>query len=306
VADGSRNAGTVLRAGGGIYDVALDDGSTLESSLRGRLKLEQRTGDRVVAGDRVRVRSHDDGSHTIEEVEQRRSQLARRAPWRGRPRAKVIVANVDQVVIVLAAAMPDPNRRLLDRLLVIAESNDIPALIVINKIELRGGAEIGALFAPYDAAGYPIVRTSAADGSGIDLLRERLCGRDSVLTGPSGVGKSSLLNALQPGLSLRTAEVSEAVQKGRHTTVTAVLLPLECGGWVADTPGLREVGLWDVDAGFLDTAFPEFRPYIGQCRFGNSCTHTHEPDCEVREAVENGEIDRGRYDSYAAMLDDDE
>jgi ribosome biogenesis GTPase len=305
VADGSRNTGTVLRAGGGIYDVALDDGPTIETTLRGRLKLEQRTGDRVVAGDRVRVRSQEDGSHTIEEAEPRRSQLARRAPGRGRPRAKVIVANVDQVVIVLAAAMPDPNRRLLDRLLVIAESNDIPALIVINKIELRDAAEIDAQFSPYEPAGYEVLRTSAAQGRGIDALRERLCGRDSVFTGPSGAGKSSLLNAIQPGLSLRTAEVSAAVGKGRHTTVAALVLPLECGGWVADTPGLREVGLWDVDAASLDTAFPEFRTFLGQCHF-SSCSHTHEPDCAIRDAVENGEIDRARYDSYAAMLADDE
>jgi ribosome biogenesis GTPase len=298
-------AGTVLRAGGGIYDVALDDGTTLETSLRGRLKLEQRTGDRVVAGDRVRVRPHEDGSHTIEEVEPRRSQLARRAPGRGRPRAKVIVANVDQVVIVLAAAMPEPNRRLLDRLIVIAESNDITALIVINKVELRDAAEIDAQFSPYEVAGYEVLRTSAAQGSGIDALRERLCGRDSVFTGPSGAGKSTLLNAIQPGLSLRTAEVSAAVGKGRHTTVAAVVLPLECGGWVADTPGLREVGLWDVDAASLDTAFAEFRPFLGQCHF-SSCSHTHEPRCAIREAVANGEIDRARYDSYVAMLADDE
>ena len=302
--DSRHDAGTVLRAGGGVYHVALDDGTTFETSLRGRLKLEQRTGDRVVAGDRVSVRSHDDGSHTIEHVEPRSSELARRAPGR-RPVAKVIVANVDQVVIVLAAARPAPNARVLDRLLVLAESNEIPALIVVNKVELRAADEIDALLAPYVTAGYEILRTSAADGTGIDSLRERLCNRDSVLTGPSGAGKSSLLNAVQPGLSLRTAEVSEAVGKGRHTTVAASIIPLGCGGWVADTPGLREVGLWGVDDASLDTAFPEFRPFLGQCRFGNSCSHTHEPSCAIQSAVANGEIDRGRYESYVAMLADE-
>lgn len=296
----------MLRAGGGIYDVAVDDGPTLEASIRGRLKLEERTGDRVVAGDRVRVQSHEDGSHTIEAVEPRHSQLARRAPGRGRPRAKVIVANVDQVVLVMAASAPAPNPRMLDRLLVLAESNDLPSVIVVNKVETRPAAEIEAVLAPYRAAGYPTIHTSAIAGTGIETLRQRLCGRDSVLTGPSGVGKSSLLNAVQPGLSLRTGDTSDATGKGRHTTVTARILPLGCGGWVADTPGLREVGLWDIDRAELDAAFPEFRPFLGQCRFGGSCSHTHEPDCAIRAAVEDGEIDRTRYESYVVMLEDED
>jgi len=303
VADtGSRSTvGTVLRAGGGTYDVSLDEGPTIEAVLRGRIKLEQRTGDRVVAGDRVRVRAHTDGSQTIEEVEPRRTQLARRAPGRGHPRARVIVANVDQVVVVVSAAQPDPRLRMIDRFLVLAESNGLPAVITVNKTDLRDRGELQALFRPYLEAGYPVIWTSAVDGVGLDALRDRLCGRESVLTGPSGVGKSSLLNAIEPGLGLRVGRISEALQKGRHTTVTAQLIPLECGGFVADTPGLREVGLWDVDPSTLDQTFPEFRPYLGQCRFGNSCTHTHEPDCAIHAAVESGDLDRGRYESYAAL-----
>lgn len=297
------SAGTVLRAGGGTYDVALDNSLTIEAVLRGRIKLEQRAGDRVVAGDRVLVHTHADGSHTIEEVEPRRSQLARRAPGRGRSRARVIVANVDQVVIVVAVADPAPRLRMLDRLLVLAEANALPAVITVNKIDLGGRSEIVALFQPYSAAGYTLILASTVEPAGLEELRNRLCGRESVMTGQSGVGKSSLLNAIEPGLGLRVGRISQAHRKGRHTTVTARLIPLECGGFVADTPGLREVGLWDVDPATLDRMFPELRPYLGQCRFGNSCSHTHEPDCAVHAAVDQGEIDRGRYDSYVALHD---
>jgi ribosome biogenesis GTPase len=298
-------AGTVLQAGGGTYLVALDGGPTIEAVLRGRLKLEQRTGDRVVAGDRVRVRAHDDGSQTIEAIDPRRSQLARRAPGRGHPKARVIVANVDQVVVVFAAAHPEPRLRMLDRLLVLAESNELAAVIVINKADLVDASTIDAQFAPYAIAGYAVVRTSVVQRTGLDALRDRLCGAESVLAGPSGVGKSSLLNAIEPGIDLRVGEVSEAVQKGRHTTVTARLVPLSCGGFVGDTPGLREVGLWGVDPDSLDTAFPEFRPFLGACRFGNSCTHTHEPDCAVLDAVHEGAIDASRYDSYVLMRNEE-
>jgi ribosome biogenesis GTPase / thiamine phosphate phosphatase len=298
-------AGTVLRARGGDYLVDTVDGETHTASLRGRLKIEQRTGDRVVAGDRVRLLLHEDASCTIEHVDDRRSQLTRRARGRGHPRARVMIANVDQVVIVVAVARPEPRLRMIDRFLVLAETNDLPAFIVVNKTDLADAAAIAARFRPYDHAGYPVVATSVIDGQGLEEFRERLCGRESVLTGPSGVGKSSLLNAIEPGLGLRIGAISEVVGKGRHTTVTAELIPLSCSGYVGDTPGLREVGLWAVDPETLDSAFPEFRPFLGTCRFGNSCTHVHEPDCAVREAVVEGQIDGGRFESYLAMREDE-
>ena len=301
---GPRPAGTVLRAGGGTYEVSLDNGPTVEASLRGRLKLEARTGDRVVAGDRVRIERHDDGAHTIEFVEPRRSQLARRAPGKHAARASVIVANVDQVVIVFAAAHPEPHFRMLDRFLVLAESNDLPALIVLNKTDLVTPEWLEAMSAPYRAAEYTVLATSVVDERGLDDLREQLCDRESVLTGPSGVGKSSLLNATEPGLGLRIGEVSEAVRKGRHTTVTAQLVPLGCGGFVVDTPGLRELGLWGVDDDALPALFPEFRALADQCHFGSDCSHVHEPRCGVRKAVEQGAISRKRYESYVAMREE--
>jgi ribosome biogenesis GTPase len=292
--------GSVLLFSGGEYQVRLDDGDVVRARLRGRLKLEARTGDRVVAGDRVRVLLPPGESPTIESVEPRRSELVRRAPGKA-PRAKVIVANVDQVVAVVAAAHPAPRLRLLDRLLVLAESSGLPAVVVVNKLDLVGAEETAGRFAPYRAAGYPVLLSSVVTGAGIEELRDRLCGRESVVTGPSGVGKSSLLNGMEPGLGLRVGAVSDAVRKGRHTTVTARLIPLGCGGFVVDTPGLREVGLWDVDPDALDHLFPEFRELTGACRFGRSCTHIHEPGCAIREAVEAGRIDRGRWESYGQM-----
>lgn len=297
--------GVVRKAVGGVYEVRLEDGTVVEASLRGRLKLEQRTGGGVAVGDRVRLRHHADGGHTIESVDERDSELARRSPGGGH-RAKVIVANVDQVVVVLAAARPEPKLRMLDRFLVLCEANYLPAVIVVNKADLVPGDEIRARFAPYEAAGYRLLLASVKEGTGVDDVRELLCGRTSVLTGPSGVGKSSLLNLIQPGLQLRTGEVSEAVGKGQHTTVSAELVPLACGGYVADTPGLREVGLWEVPMEELDSYFPEFEAYVSDCRFAGSCTHTHEPDCAVREAVASGRVSSPRYESYCALLSGDD
>jgi ribosome biogenesis GTPase len=295
--------GTVLRAHGGVYEIETSEG-LVEASLRGRLKREERTGDKVVVGDTVELgRGSGSGAEawTIEKVHDRRTVLARRAPGKA-PRAKVIVANVDQVLIVFAAAKPAPHLRMLDRFLVIAEAAELRPLIVVNKTDVEGEEAARALFAPYERAGYRLIFTAAKQGAGVDLVKEAICGQLSALAGPSGVGKSSLLNAVQPGLGLRVAAVSEAVNKGRHTTVTAQLIPLDCGGYVADTPGLREVGLWEVDNDQLHFYFPEFAPLIGQCRYSSSCTHIHEPGCAIRTAVDAGEVDFGRYDSYRRMM----
>ena len=291
--------GTVLRAQGGTYEVETEEG-VVEAALRGRVKREERTGERVVVGDRVEVEPTGSG-WAVERVHPRRTALTRRAPGKA-PRAKTIVANVDQVVVVFAVAHPTPHLRMLDRFLVICESSGLDPLIVANKTDVTGEEAARALFAPYERAGYPVLYTAARERRGVDELRAAICGRVSALTGPSGVGKSSLLNAVQPGLALRVASVSEAVDKGRHTTVTAQLIPLECGGYVADTPGLREVGLWGVDPDELDGYFPEFGPYLGHCRYANSCTHTHEPGCAVRAAVDAREVEAARYDSYRRMM----
>jgi len=291
--------GTVLGAVGGVYSIELPGGEHVEAVLRGRLKRIARSDDRVVAGDEVRLDRQDE-RWIIAGVEPRRSQLVRRAPGPGRFRPKAIVANVDRVAIVLAAARPDPNPRTLDRLLVLTEASSLEALIILNKLDLADDAGAAAFLAPYRAAGYPALTTCAATGRGVPELAAVLCHGRSVLTGPSGVGKSSLLNAVQPGLGLRIGEISQAVGKGKHTTVSSRLIRLECGGYVADTPGLREVGMWGVEPHELEQCFPEFRPLLGHCRF-DDCSHTHEPDCAIREAVAAGAVASARYESYVAL-----
>lgn len=294
--------GRVLAAAGGVYDVELASGEVVPASLRGRIKREARTGDKVVAGDLVEI-ARDGSGATIESVQPRHSELARRAPGRSRG-AKVVVANPDQLVAVFALTHPAPNPRLLDRFLVTAEVNRLPAVVVVNKNELPEAGAAFPLFQPYIDVGYPVIRTSAKTGEGLEELRAVLCGNTSVLAGPSGVGKSTLLNAIEPGLSLRVGEVSDVVGKGRHTTVTSRLIPLGCGGYVADTPGLRELGLWEVDASMLADAFPEFREPAEQCRFAPSCSHSHEPGCGVLDAVRAGTIAVARHESYIALLEE--
>ena len=289
--------GIVLWATGGVYRTLLDSGQEVEAAIRGRLKLEERTGDRVVAGDRVLVESHSDGGHSIEAVAPRKSEIARRAPGQGSRRAKVLVANVDQVAIVFAAAKPDPKLRMLDRMLVLAEANEVPALIIINKVDLADVAAAESLFADYFRAGYDLIFTSVKEAVGLQSLHDRIRGRQTVLTGPSGVGKSTILNYLHPDARARTREVSEAIMKGQHTTVSAELIHLPGGGFIVDTPGMREVGMWEINPEGLDVCFPDLRPFLGDCRF-STCTHIHEPGCAVRGAVEAGELSRARWESY--------
>jgi ribosome biogenesis GTPase len=191
---------------------------------------------------------------------------------------------------------------MLDRLLVIAENNDLPAIICANKVDLlEEEVEACRLFGVYRDISYPVLYTSARSGRGIDALREQLRGQLSVLCGPSGVGKTSLLNAAQPGLGLAVREISEATGRGRHTTVTVRLWPLDEGGYVADTPGLREAGFFDIEPEELAWHFVEMRPHLSDCRF-SSCIHIHEPDCAVKAAVESGTISQIRYDSYCRLL----
>lgn len=298
--------GIVLRTRGGVYDVETTDG-VYEAVLRGRVKRQERVGDRVVVGDRVTLAldAAEGEAWTIEDVEERTSALVRRAPGKA-PRAKVIVANVDRIIIVFAAAKPYPHLRMLDRFLVLCESTGLDALIVVNKVDLVGRPAAEEMFGPYHRIGYSVLYTAAKSGEGVAQLRETLCNGISALTGPSGVGKSSLLNQVQPGLALRVGSISEVLNKGKHTTVTAELLHLECGGYVADTPGLRELGLWGVDKDELDLYFPEFEDLLGTCKYGNSCSHSHEPGCAVQAAVASGEILRSRYESYLKLLQGDE
>jgi ribosome biogenesis GTPase len=296
--------GLVLRARSGFYTVVTDAGRLIEAHLRGRMKRDRQASDIAVIGDRVRVEILPDGTGAIEGVEPRERRFSRRQPGpRGSWREDVMVANADLVVAVFSCDRPPPNPRLIDRFLVVADYNEVPALLVANKVDLVTADAARAVFEPYERIGYDVLYTSAKAGVGIEDLRGRLAGRISIVTGPSGVGKSTLLNTLQPGLRLAIGDVSEALHKGRHTTRVAELHALEGPrrGYVADTPGIRELGLWQIPPTELAGAFPEFRPHLGACAF-NDCTHLHEPRCGLRAAVESGAVSPARYDSYRRMM----
>jgi len=285
--------GTVLERDGSVYHIATARG-TVRAVLSGKAKGE---GPKVVVGDVVSLEAGQrEGLHAITSVEPRRTVLARRVP-EGRG-LRPVVANVDQVVVVTATIDPAPVLQLLDRHLAIAEVNHLSAAVAINKIDLAPGE---ALAERFRSAGYSVYLTSATTGQGIEEFRKGLLGRASVVTGPSGAGKSSLLNAVEAGLKLRVREISAKIRRGRQTTVSAVMIPLTVGGFVIDTPGFSEVGLWGVEPGELADCFPEFRPLTAQCRFGD-CRHLHEPNCAVLEAVANGTIQDDRYTSYLVLL----
>lgn len=289
--------GLIVKAQSGFFFVETGQGLVV-CQLRGRLKQGRATGDIAALGDHVQVTTLADGSGVIEEIEERRRAIVRLDP---RPRGiyqQVLLANPDQAVFVFACAHPDPKLRMLDRFLVVAEKQKVPPIIIANKTDLLPNAE--ELFGMYTQLGYHVIYTSVRDGRGIEELREVLRGKISAFAGPSGVGKSSLLNALQPGLGLAVNEVSTFMNKGKHTTVARQLFPLEGGGYVADTPGWKSLALWDTEPEEMDAYFPELAPLVAQCQFSD-CTHTHEPGCAVLAALEAGRIHRERYESYLRL-----
>ena len=299
-------SGIVLRARSGFYTVQTDDHRLIECHLRGRLKQERTSAALVVIGDRVTVALQPDGDGMIEAVAPRVSRFSRRQPGpRGTWYEDLLVANVDQVMVVFACADPMPHLRMVDRFLVVAEYNEVPAAVVANKVDLVGLDAARAIFAGYEKIGYPVHYASAREGIGVEELADALAGRVSVVTGPSGVGKSTLLNAIQPGLRIETGPISGAVHKGQHTTTMAELHPLTTGGYVADTPGLRELGLWRIPESELAGCFPDMRPFLAGCGF-NDCRHLTEPRCAVRTALTAGQISEARYDSYRRLLLDEE
>jgi len=286
--------GLVLAREGSSYRVASNIGE-IKAVLRGTAKRSDR--DRVVVGDLVTLeRPSASGPARIVEIEPRRNVLTRRTPsGRG---TRPIAANLDRVLVLVAVADPDPVTELTDRLLVIAEANRIPAGVVISKIDLASHADLQRRFRH---AGYPVWPVSIRTGEGVDDLAAELAGHVSLLTGPSGVGKSSLMNRIQPGLALRTAEVSAKIGRGKNTTVSAVMVPLEGGGYLVDTPGFSDVGIWGLDLRGLAQCFPEIRAVADGCKFPD-CRHLAEPDCAVRAQVEAGQIDADRYQSYQRLL----
>ncbi len=305
--------GLVVRSQAG-YLTVLVDGEEISCRVRGRLKQGRAAGDLVAVGDKVHVIQHEDGTGSIEEVLPRKAVLSRQLSGVNYSYEQVLLANPDQVILVFACADPAPRLRMLDRFLVIAEREKIPAVIVANKVDLVSKAFAQSLFEPYRQIGYDVVYTSTKTGEGLQKLAGFLTGKLSSLAGPSGVGKTSLLNSVQPGLNLREGLLSQGVGKGkgRHTTQVRQLFPLDGGGYLADVPGLRTLALWDIEPEELDAYFREIAPLVAQCQFSD-CTHSHEPGCAVRKASEEGRIHPARYDSYLRLrfggkqiLDEDE
>jgi ribosome biogenesis GTPase len=294
--------GRVLRVHGLVSIVETPDGRQFRCAVR-RLLRTLATDERniVTTGDRVWFRPAPNDEGLIERVEPRHGLLTRAS----RGREHVLVANVDQVVIVVALVEPDLKPHLIDRYLASAEQGGIQPLVCLNKADLVDPAPFQPLIGLYSQLGIPTLLTSAATGLGIDRLRHWLRDRETVFSGQSGVGKSSLLNAIQPGLGLAVREVSESTQKGRHTTTTAQLLKLDFGGWVVDTPGIRQFQLWDILPEEVEGFFPEFRPFVPLCAYPD-CTHTHEDRCAIKRAVVRRQISEHRYKSYLGMFTGEE
>jgi len=297
-------AGTVIAVRGLVAEV--DDGRRVwPCTLRRVLRTRRIEGHHPIAvGDRVAftIAADQDGvvnEGVIESVAPRRGELKRRV---GRS-DRTVVANLDQVVIVSSADQPPPKPHLLDRYIVATQAGRMRPVICMNKMDLDEAGRGAKVVALYESLGYPTLATSALTGQGVDRLAEMLRDKSSVLAGQSGVGKSSLLNAVQPGLKLRVGDIIEQTARGRHTTSTAQLLPLESGGYVADTPGIRSFDIAAVPLAELEMHFVEFTDRLADCKFPD-CTHIHEPDCAIRAAVEAGDIDPRRYESYARMFEE--
>ena len=282
----------------------------LRCTLRGTLKRRHRSAtgrrlyaDPVAVGDQVIFTQLDAEEGVVEDILPRETKFSRQYAGKHGDIEQVIVANAHQIVAVVSTLMPPLNFRTLDRFLILAEAGDMEAVICVNKMDLVDASqrdELVETFTNYEKLGYQILYTSIHIPESLETLRDLLRDKFSVIIGASGVGKSSLLNVLQPDLGLRTGEVGIRTQKGRHTTTLVELFSLDFGGEVADTPGIREVGLWGVDTENLEYYFPEMEPHLGQCKY-NDCAHVAEPDCAIQDAVEAGEIHAERYRSYVVL-----
>jgi len=304
-----REQGRVIRARTGFYDVEFGE-LVLRCTLRGTLKRKRqsRTGrrqyaDPVAVGDKVVFSQIDEDEGVIEEILPRQTKFSRKYAGRHEDIEQIIVANAHQVVAVVSTQMPSLNFRTLDRFLILAEAGEMDAVICLNKMDLVDAEQrrqLTATFETYEKLGYSVLFTSINYPKSIETLKNVLIDKFSVIVGPSGVGKSSVLNAIQPNLELRIGEVGEKTQKGRHTTTLVELFKLDIGGEVADTPGIREIGLWGVDTENLELYFPEMEPFLESCKY-KDCAHVKETDCGIQMAVESGDIHPERYRSYVVL-----
>ncbi|WP_129651319.1 ribosome small subunit-dependent GTPase A [Alistipes senegalensis] len=299
----SRFTATVVRATGSWYDV-LHDGAMLRCRIRGKLRLKGvRSTNPVVVGDEA-VCEADGGDCVIVDIVPRRNYVIRRASNLSKE-SHIIAANVDQALLMVTLRSPETPKEFADRFLVTCEAYKVPAAILLSKIDLQDAEAVAEFRAVYEGAGYRVLEVSAKEGRGVEEVRKLLAGRTTLVSGNSGVGKSTLIQTIDPSLDIRTGEISDSHHKGRHTTTFSTMYPLAEGGTVIDTPGIKGFGLLDIDDAELWHYFPEMMRVAPGCRFYN-CTHTHEPGCAVVEAVKAGEIAWSRYESYLKILDDDE
>lgn len=298
--------GVVLRATGSLYEVLLGE-RTVSCRIRGRLRLKGvRSTNPVVVGDIVRCERDETGETVIADIEPRRNYIIRRASNLSKE-SHIIAANLDQALLVATLFSPETAPEFIDRFLVTCEAYKVPVTILLAKADLARTAPeaMAAFHDTYERAGYRVIDVSATEGEGVDAVRDLLRGRTTLLSGNSGVGKSTLVAAVERTAEVRTAEISRSHHKGRHTTTFSTMYPLSEGGYIIDTPGIKGFGLIDIDDAELAHYFPEMMRWLPECRYYN-CSHTHEPHCAVIEAVERGDIALSRYESYLKILDEDD
>ncbi|MBQ8544295.1 MAG: ribosome small subunit-dependent GTPase A [Alistipes sp.] len=298
--------GLVLKSTGSWYEV-LADGVRYQCRIRGKLRLKGvRSTNPVVVGDWVRFESDEQGGYVISAIEPRRNYIIRRASNLSKE-SHIIASNIDQALLVVTLFSPETAMEFVDRFLVTCEAYKVPVTILLAKIDLarQHPEAVEEFYSIYQKAGYKIVEVSATEGEGIETVRELLHGKTTLLSGNSGVGKSTLVAAVEPGLDIKTGEISQSHHKGKHTTTFSTMYPLAEGGYIIDTPGIKGFGLIDIDDAELAHYFPEMMRYLPDCRFYN-CSHTHEPGCAVVEAVKRGEIAYPRYESYLKIMDEDD
>lgn len=300
--------GLVIKNTGSWYQVLTDEGHTVDCKIKGNFRLKGiRSTNPVAVGDYVSIVMNDEGTAFIKEIEDRRNYVVRKSTNLSK-QSHIIAANVDMVLLVVTVVRPETSTTFIDRFLASAEAYRIPVTILFNKVDTLDEDEtrlLEGLMNLYTIVGYPCYAISALKGQGLDEVRQLLAGKTILLSGNSGVGKSTFINAILPHLELRTAEISDIHQTGMHTTTFSAMYPLEGGGWLIDTPGIKGFGTFDMEEEEVGHYFKEIFKFSADCKY-NNCTHTHEPGCAVRQAVEDHYISQSRYASYLSMLDDKE